>query len=665
MSRSLRGLSAHVAGALLSVGIVAACGGDDDRQIAPPSAEGAKGGVVAPPSGQGGRTSVPPVGSEGGEVGDVTEPGAPEIEVTSPEALDDPADGEVIVTSEVDVVCHVEKATLSGAMPVDKSSVTIDMLDADRNVVESMAAEPTEATDEYSAHFFLTAIKDNGSVSFRCSARDTSQPAKSASKTIHTFVDKGPAIQVVEPKPKSAHALMGAVRFEFDVTPAPVSEDDPGAEVDEVTLETNGVPIRVQTDDGETYHAFVDYADQDVFTDIPNGEVPVIIRATNVRSPAAAVRQEVYSFVVDGEGPVISIDSPQNEDVVGGQVQLRFSVTDELAGVDPDTVVIELNDKEYHYGEGGTWADSGNGNYVFLFDSVQAEKDSKIQATITIRATDEVGNMSEGESLIVYLDNVPPVIELDPGPVIETREMGTPPVRLCSFAFDPVGSLAANDLQTVLDVHRFRAMVTDRTNEAPGQNILYYAGHRLDSVYIYLQADPNEPLLIDGDHDGYCDELSETRNDLPFQHLNGVAPAGTSWFGPMGVKDVDPLPPGCEYQGLTAPQEMCDPFGNDMSRVVKWDVDSKIPIIFGIGNLERGPACTGTDWEIGQLVQEGWFCVAGRAEDNVGNVGISPPLRLCYDDGNGEPECDEADVPTCTDGCTPPTRFDGIRYMLP
>lgn len=609
---------------------------------------------------------MPPSGSEGGEGSDiVTEPGAPEIEITSPMALEDPADGEVIVTAEVDVVCHVEKSMLGGSMPVDKSSVVIDMIDAEGKVVESVAAAPTDVTDEYSAHFFLTAIEENGRVSFRCSARDTSSVAKNASQTIHTFVDKGPTIQVVEPVDGSSHPLMGAVRFEFDVTPAPLTDDDPGAEVAEVTLETNGVPIRVTTDDGETYQVFVDFADQDVFTDIPNGEVPVIIHATNARSPEPAVREEEYSFKIDGEGPLISIESPRNEDVVGGQVQLEFSVTDALAGVDPDTVVVELNGKEYHYGEGGTWADKGDGKYVFLFDSVQAEKDSKIQATVTIRATDEVGNSSDGESLIVYLDNVPPFVDLDPPSVFQTspnpEDEDTP---YCSFYFDPVGPLSADDLERVPDVQRMRALVVDHTNEAPGQNILYFSGQNTESVYIYLQADLDDPLVIDSDHDGTCDELIETRNDLPFQHLKGIPTAGSPWFGAQGQMGEE-LPPGCVAVGRQdPPTALCSPMDSDMSRIIQWSPNPKIPVIYGIGNLASGPACIGTDWEIGQFVEEGWFCVAGRAEDNVGNVGISHPLRLCYDDGVGEPaDCDESSAPSCTDGCTLPDLSGEFLYV--
>jgi hypothetical protein len=47
--------------------------------------------------------------------------------------------------------------------------------------------------------------------------------------------------------------------------------------------------------------------------------------------------------------------------------------------------------------------------------------------------------------------------------------------------------------------------------------------------------------------------------------------------------------------------------------------------------------------------------VAARAEDNIENVGISAPLRLCFDDGdsgNGVPSCNTSEAPSCTDGCT-------------
>jgi hypothetical protein len=637
---------------------VCACGGEEDRGTLHDPGAGAGRIGVNVPQGTGG-SSTSGGGSSLGDAGEGAgepDPAAPVVRVTSPEAAESPTAGNVLIAPELDVLCRVTRAVLPGATDVAENSVTLAMFDAEGNEVDLQSAAPTGEPNEFGARFILTKIEANGRVGFRCSATDTSTPAKGASHSIETFVDHGPQIIVGEPEPDSAHALFGAVSFEFEVNAAPVSDDDDAAEVDDVTLEVNGVDIHPGSPENGAYQVFVDFSDQRVFADIPNGSVPVIIRATNQREPEAVERMASYDFVIDGEGPEITIQSPGNEDVVGGQVELRFTVTDELSGVDPDSVVVELNDNENHYGEGGTWSLSGD-SYVFLFDSTQAEKDSKIQATITIRATDSVGNISDGESRIVYLDNVPPLVDLDPDYVRESRD------GYCSLAFDPVGDLAANDGATVLDVQRFRALVSDRTNEAPGQNIHYYAGTNTSSVYLYVQPNVDEPLLIDTNGDGDCDELIENRNDLPFQHLNGLTPQGNSWFG-SEADDTQPLPGGCSYQDQTEPKPLCQPFGSDLLRVVRWDVNERIPVIFAVGNLSSGASCTGTDWEVGQLVTEGWFCAAARAEDNVGNVGISRPLRLCHDGGTGAPVDCGGEPPECTDGCRAPEQVPAMILSL-
>jgi hypothetical protein len=660
--RELRSVGAAAWVVAAAVACVTACGGDDRPKVIDSGGlgEGAR-PTVGPPPGNGGAKSTGGRGNTAGAGGSgVSDPAAPLVTVLSPEAVSEPGQGGVLVEPEIDVVCEVKRSTVAGAEPVDKSSVTIDLLDADGEPIESKPAAPTDVVDQFSAHFFLTQIEQNGRVGFRCNARDTAQAPKHGFHVIESFVDHGPKITVTAPEPDSAHALIGAVRFEFKVEPDPVADDDEEAELGTVHFDVNGVDIHPGSPADGTYTAFVNFADQDLFADIPNGAVPVLIRAENQRAPVPAERLHKYEFVIDGEGPVISIQSPANEQVVGGQVQLKFSVSDELSGVDSESVVIELNGQENHYGEGGTWSQEGD-NYVFLFDSTQAEEDSKIQATITIRATDDVGNSSDGESLIVYLDNVPPLVDLDPSHVREAREINNQLV--CSLAFDPVGDLAANDEATVFDVQRMRALVADMTNVAPGQNILYFSTQDIDSVYVYLQPDISQPLLIDADGDGVCDELIETRNDLPFQHLSPLYPGGEAWYGP-GASETDqsfPKPSKCEYQDLAQVPDMLCGDESDMRRVVSWSVDASIPMIYSVGNNAPGDSCTGTDWEIGQFVDEGWFCVAARAEDNVGNVGISRPLRLCFDNSVGaEPDC--SNPPECTDGCRPPDRVPPILF---
>jgi hypothetical protein len=95
-----------------------------------------------------------------------------------------------------------------------------------------------------------------------------------------------------------------------------------------------------------------------------------------------------------------------------------------------------------------------------------------------------------------------------------------------------------------------------------------------------------------------------------------------------------------------------------MSRVISHTMDGKPPVIYALGSAlgGAGAACTGADWEIG-FAREGWVCVAGRAEDEVHNVGVSRPLRLCYDDGVGAPADCPLPAPSCLDGCTLPPAF--------
>ena len=52
-------------------------------------------------------------------------------------------------------------------------------------------------------------------------------------------------------------------------------------------------------------------------------------------------------------------------------------------------------------------------------------------------------------------------------------------------------------------------------------------------------------------------------------------------------------------------------------------------------------------------ISEGWACIAVKATDNVGNISVSAPLRVCIDydpfDGNVPPDClDLLNRPNCT-----------------
>jgi len=108
-----------------------------------------------------------------------------------------------------------------------------------------------------------------------------------------------------------------------------------------------------------------------------------------------------------------------------------------------------------------------------------------------------------------------------------------------------------------------------------------------------------------------------------------------------------------------------------MSRVIEHTMPTMTPtpVVFASGNNED-VECTGTDWEHAtQAPGEGWICLAVRAEDLAGNIGVSRPLRLCYDDSStgSVPDCFLDPVanppPTCTDGCTLPPAFPDSIYL--
>ena len=202
-----------------------------------------------------------------------------------------------------------------------------------------------------------------------------------------------------------------------------------------------------------------------------------------------------------------------------------------------------------------------------------------------------------------------------------------------------------------------------------------------DSVYIYLQPDPSKPLLTDTDGDGYCDNLitedPDTAVRLPLQKMSPLAPTGSSWFGSLdddtagGLESefpIDATSPTCSYASGGAPVPLCPKQDSDMTRVISWEVKTALPCIFALG--PNAEACTGIDWQINKQpgVSEGWLCVAALARDHAGNVGISQPLRLCYDDSKGaDPSCLDTTAdppPTCTDGCILPPKLASFKTQL-
>jgi hypothetical protein len=383
------------------------------------------------------------------------------------------------------------------------------------------------------------------------------------------------------------------------------------------------------------------------------GPTPVTITATNARG---VTRKLDYSFVVDGTGPIIDITSHESSAVIGKDVLLVFKVTDDT-GVDPESVIVKINEVENRYdAESSSWTRNGD-TYSFRFDSRTVEG-SSTQVTINVLATDIVGVQSEGEALTLWLDNYPPVVDLDPGNVRERAKEGQN--VYCSESFDPLGE-AKGDLADVAGVARFRALVWDESNVAAGQSVIHLAGADQDSVKLYVKQGTGAGIVKSTTPGGVCNTIDAS----VFVGLEAVGQAGTSWFN-NETADPPALDACVAKNVAVPPPQLCTDNNSDLRRVIQHEIaDANEPVIYAHSVQTGKTECTGSDWEFAAAgaasITEGWVCLAAVAKDRIGNEAVSAPIRVCYDDPDtlAEPACksDKNNPPTCRNDCTLPKQF--------
>jgi hypothetical protein len=412
----------------------------------------------------------------------------------------------------------------------------------------------------------------------------------------------------------------------------------------------------------------VNLADAALFKPAPNGPFPIAVTASNSRErPVTAIQTRNTS--IDGAGPDIEILKPIDKQVVGGKVVLEFAAPDAIAGVDPKTVVVSLNQVAYPYdGTSESWTySSDDALFKFEFDSREI-KTSKVQITVNVTAKDLVGNAATGgvkASAILFLDNFPPSVDLDPLNVRSVNLDGE-----CSISFDPVGSAAENDLDKIALAGRFRALVWENTNSDPEIQIKHPSGTDQESVRVYLGKNLAEPILVDTDDDGICDDVRDPESQESLG-LGALTPTGTAWYAKDDAVAPTAADLACTTKAADPADYLCTAESSDMWQVVGGFMGE--PGVYA-ASATAGLECTGIDWEVGSLIgpnDDGWICLVARAEDNVNNVGVSRPLRLCIDkqqpQGMAEitPPCAKSsiDAPDCTDNCTAPPRWGGVSIL--
>jgi hypothetical protein len=360
--------------------------------------------------------------------------------------------------------------------------------------------------------------------------------------------------------------------------------------------------------------------------------------------------------------------------IVGGPKPrpIVFTVQDSGSGVDPSSVVVGLNSSTYRYSATDpSWSlvkpakKTDPYTFTYLVDATKFT-DATVQVTLNIDAKDVAGNGAVGKSLLMNIDNQPPLVSLDPPKVRLITNTST--TRYCSKAFDPLGEEAVSDTENVGLLPLFRAFILERTNTADGLKLLVFSGVDPVTPHLYLQNDPAKGVIIDTNNDGICDainpELKGTTRSIALDPIPAVG-AGDTNAG-VNLSDDPPVPSDwvCTPRGVDV-KGLCGDNGSDLDAVAGefvqvGDTLTNLSAIWGVQvGAPQSLTCTGRQWELSpSFAKEGWQCLAGSASDMVGNEGISPPLRVCFDEpGNDtQPACAVSSTtpPSCTDGCTPP-----------
>jgi hypothetical protein len=570
----------------------------------------------------------------------------PAVEVLSPDAP--PAgnftSAEIVVTDRFTARCRVTENAQTGD-GVDTSTVRITVFGTGGAMQEAFA-QPTTVQDEYSASLSVVGFP-NGSLSVRCTASDLAASPRVNSDEIQTYLDLGPQVLVFSPVASSSFA--NAVEVVFRVSASPVATGDTGATPNfaGITASLAGVDISadlVENPIGSgVYRATLNFEDSR-FVPSLDGPQTLTIRAPNTRTSTPVTRTARVVFVADSDGPTIVIDSPLPGEFIARIFTLTATITDN-AGVDPTSVIATIAGTHDF-----TLSSTGGDGYAGSFDT-RALPNTMVFPTVVVRARDSVGNQSSvGE--VLTLDNRAPVASLDPPPMRESFFDSNEQNIKCSHKFDPVGADAADDGESIAQLSELRARVEDLGNGATTGNngiVIPKAGVDMARVQLFVLDDTSRALIVDTNGDGVCDDIDPTlvptsipmaANEAAVINLAGLPADGAVRFtSPVAPPFSGAAEASCfeDLDDTSVPAPICD-ISSPATRITKEQIGTD-PVIFSIAP-QTEIQCLGNAFDAAATnISDGWACVAVRALDALGNVGISPPLRVCIDGDGNMAEC--------------------------
>lgn len=536
-----------------------------------------------------------------------TNPEGPTIQIVSPKK------DEQVTTSIVTI-----KAKITDPDIVDEKSVTVSIGD------QTPQQMVLQVDGSYEADVDVSDLE--GAVQFAVRAKDL---LGDSNVMVSSFVRiSGPTVVIVSPTENSRHT--GSLTIQVIVT------DKVETKTFEAKIGSHVLTLQAKPLDGKTKTS---HEGTVVFSDYSpplSGEQLLHVTVVNKDGAKTEVKRV---FFIDNEGPLISVQEPVAGTLIGGLITISATISDE-AGVLAESVKAVVGN-ELESRTVVLVAAPGSTTYSAQFDT-RTLSSSFLWPVVSFRASDKLGNESHID-IEVGLDNGQPVVELDPPAQFfegRRRTIEGEEVVQCSWPFDPVGEDAANDLSVVPQITEFRVRIEDQGNTIASAEWVPISGLDNSTIKMYVLDDSSTAIVLDTDGDGFCDSINPS-----------VIPLGTKPLAGQAVAlDLAPITPGgspnyTEWTGefpfsvctlgdeAAAPKTMCP--NTWLSRVIPGNGGGTGAAIYSIppiaGNYPPFD-CVGLPFDFkANKIEDGWACAAAVAKDELGNKGVSPPLRLWVD----------------------------------
>jgi hypothetical protein len=542
-------------------------------------------------------------------------PDGPKIEILTPK------NGETILGDVLTVEAKITDPTTvnPGKVELFYKAVTVDGKAVNK---QQLMTAKAGVADVYESKLDVSSyVKFN----LWITAEDMDQN-KNTSKAVYVERDAGPSIIFLLPVEKSSHK--GSVAVQIQVS------DKNGVTKFQLLIGTTDITSKLKNTSSDAklqqWSGSIKFDDPD-FSPPLSGTQVLTARAENKNKATA---QETRTFVVDDQGPSISILSQSAGELVGGLIDVKASVSDP-AGVLASSVKVVIGNNQDTRTVVLKPPASG-AVFEAQFDT-RTLTQSDLWPVMSFRAADKLGNESH-QDIQVGLDNGQPILSLDPPEDyhIAKKDKG---VVQCSQPFDPVGPLAASDKQKVPQVQFLRARIEDQGNGSTVPSAPWVPVATVDpgSVYLYVLDDTQKALLVDSDGDGYCDDINPNvipkgtapqKGEAVAVNMQSIQPGGAADF----QATTETPPAGCDSWGTAdePPDELCLPV---LATYMTYYTNQSEPSIYTIPPVSgAGFECLGLPFDFGaNLINDGWACVATVAKDKLGNRGVSTPLRLWVD----------------------------------